>query len=535
MLELGTAHGVGAAYMAAAGAHVTTVDYAGAAYDPSPEEVLARAGVADRVTIVREFSSYTWWLKERVAERSDAHGNVEPCFDFVYLDGAKNWTIDGLAVVLVEKLLRPGGWLLMDDLEWTYAQDPGREATDGIVHRDAVRARAHRAAPARGLRPDRRPAPVVHGAAPAGRVVGLGAQGARRAAPLHASRRRARWARSRPARRASSLDARAAVWHHRSRDRPARLTSIPPRAPRRPLNRRPRAIPFKGVPHASLSRTHRRPVHPSSTTRMRGADALVGALERAGVETVFGIPGGACLPIYDALHDSPIRHVLMRHEAAAGHAAEGYARASGRVGVAIGTCGPGATNLVTAIADAQMDSTPTLFITGQVKTTLRGTNAFQEADVIGITAPIVKHSFAIERADDIAQAVVDALHIATQRPARAGPDRPAGGHRAGARARRDARPVPAGLPPAAPAERPPGALGGGGARGRAAAGALRGRRRRRRPTRLAELRALGGADRRAVTTTLMALGAFPASDPRGSGCSACTARASPTGRWTRPT
>ena len=101
---------------------------------------------------------------------------------------------------------------------------------------------------------------------------------------------------------------------------------------------------------------------------MRGADALIGALERAGVETIFGIPGGACLPIYDALHDSTIRHVLMRHETAAGHAAEGYARASGRIGVAIGTSGPGATNLVTAIADAQMDSVPTLFITGQVKT-----------------------------------------------------------------------------------------------------------------------------------------------------------------------
>jgi len=135
-LELGTAHGVGAAYMAAAGARVTTVDFAGAAYDPSPEDTLARAGVRDRVTIVREFSSYTWWLKERIEERSDRHGNVEPCFDFVYLDGAKNWTIDGLAVVLVEKLLRPGGWLLMDDLEWTYADSPGREATDGIVHRE---------------------------------------------------------------------------------------------------------------------------------------------------------------------------------------------------------------------------------------------------------------------------------------------------------------------------------------------------------------------------------------------------------------
>jgi predicted O-methyltransferase YrrM len=136
VLELGTAHGVGAAYLAAAGASVTTVDFAGSAYDPAPEDVLARAGVADRVTVVRRFSSYTWWLKERVAERSDAHGNVAPLYDFVYLDGAKNWTIDGLAVVLVEKLLRPGGWLLLDDLDWTYAQDPRREATDGIVHRE---------------------------------------------------------------------------------------------------------------------------------------------------------------------------------------------------------------------------------------------------------------------------------------------------------------------------------------------------------------------------------------------------------------
>ncbi len=101
-----------------------------------PEAVLARAGVADRVDVVREFSSYTWWLKEQVRARSDAHGNVEPRFDFVYLDGAKNWTVDGLAVVLVEKLLRPGGWLLMDDLDWTYADDPGREATDGVVHRE---------------------------------------------------------------------------------------------------------------------------------------------------------------------------------------------------------------------------------------------------------------------------------------------------------------------------------------------------------------------------------------------------------------
>jgi predicted O-methyltransferase YrrM len=141
VLELGTAHGVGAAYLAAALAdngagRLTTVDFAGAAYDPAPDEVLARAGLRDRVTVVREFSSYTWWLKEQVAARSDRAGNVEPLYDFVYLDGAKNWTIDGLAVVLVEKLLRPGGWLLLDDLDWTYSQDPGREATDGIMHRE---------------------------------------------------------------------------------------------------------------------------------------------------------------------------------------------------------------------------------------------------------------------------------------------------------------------------------------------------------------------------------------------------------------
>src|SRR5687767_12584145 len=124
---------------------------------------------------------------------------------------------------------------------------------------------------------------------------------------------------------------------------------------------------------------------------MRGADALIAALEGAGVDTVFGMPGGASLPLYDALLDSGIRHVLMRHEAGAGHAAEGYARATGRVGVAFATSGPGATNLVTPICDAHMDSIPTVFVTGQVRTALRGTNAFQEADVIGITTPIVKH------------------------------------------------------------------------------------------------------------------------------------------------
>jgi predicted O-methyltransferase YrrM len=137
VLELGTAHGVSAAYMAAAleangRGRVTTVDHAGAAFDPSPEEVLARAGLAHRVDIVREHSAYTWFLKERLAERTDAAGNVEPLYDFCYLDGSKNFNIDGLAVVLIERLLRPGGWLLMDDLGWTYEDNRYiRPAEDG--------------------------------------------------------------------------------------------------------------------------------------------------------------------------------------------------------------------------------------------------------------------------------------------------------------------------------------------------------------------------------------------------------------------
>jgi predicted O-methyltransferase YrrM len=130
VLELGTAHGVSAAYLAAAlaangdGGRVTTVDHGAAAFDPPPEEVLGRAGLADRVTIVRAHSSYTWFLKEQVQARSDAAGNCEPLYDLCYLDGSKNLNVDGLAVVLVERLLRTGGWLLMDDLEWTYRRNP---------------------------------------------------------------------------------------------------------------------------------------------------------------------------------------------------------------------------------------------------------------------------------------------------------------------------------------------------------------------------------------------------------------------------
>src|SRR6188508_758532 len=128
---------------------------------------------------------------------------------------------------------------------------------------------------------------------------------------------------------------------------------------------------------------------------MRAVDAIMECLKAEGVDVVFGLPGGANLPTYDAFVDAGIRHVLVRHEAGGGHAAEGYAKATGKVGVAFATSGPGATNVVTPIVDAMMDSVPTVFITGQVRTDLLGTDGFQEADVTGITLPIVKHSFLV--------------------------------------------------------------------------------------------------------------------------------------------
>ncbi len=150
---------------------------------------------------------------------------------------------------------------------------------------------------------------------------------------------------------------------------------------------------------------------------MRAVDAIMECLKAEGVEHVFGIPGGANLPTYDALYDAGLRHIQCRHEQGAGHAAEGYAKASGRVGVALATSGPGATNLVTAIADAMMDSVPTVFITGQVRTDLLGTDGFQEADVTGITMPIVKHSILIQDPLDIPASIHEAFHIArTGRP-----------------------------------------------------------------------------------------------------------------------
>lgn len=154
------------------------------------------------------------------------------------------------------------------------------------------------------------------------------------------------------------------------------------------------------------------------TEQMTGAQALVRALEHVGVDTVFGIPGGAILPAYDPLYDSAkVRHVLVRHEQGAGHAAQGYAQATGRVGVCMATSGPGATNLVTPIADAYMDSVPIVAITGQVASAAIGTDAFQEADISGITMPITKHNFLVINPDDIPRTIAEAFHIAaTGRP-----------------------------------------------------------------------------------------------------------------------
>src|SRR5687767_3623110 len=152
-------------------------------------------------------------------------------------------------------------------------------------------------------------------------------------------------------------------------------------------------------------------------TGITGAQSLVRSLEASGVDVVFGIPGGAILPAYDPLFDSHVRHVLVRHEQGAGHAATGYAQATGRVGVCMATSGPGATNLVTPLADAYMDSVPLVAITGQVPTAAIGTDAFQEADIRGITMPITKHNFLITDPDEIPQRIAEAFHLAaTGRP-----------------------------------------------------------------------------------------------------------------------
>ena len=184
----------------------------------------------------------------------------------------------------------------------------------------------------------------------------------------------------------------------------------------------PRPVPHapSGPPAAAAAAHPRSASQPPTPApeQVTGAQALVKSLERLGVDTVFGIPGGAILPAYDPLMDSTtVRHILVRHEQGAGHAAEGYAAATGRVGVCMATSGPGATNLVTPLADAYMDSMPIVAITGQVSSKAIGTDAFQEADIRGITMPITKHNYLVTDAAEIPRALAEAFHVAsTGRP-----------------------------------------------------------------------------------------------------------------------
>ena len=184
----------------------------------------------------------------------------------------------------------------------------------------------------------------------------------------------------------------------------------------------PRPVPHapSGPPTAAAAAHPRSASQPPTPApeQVTGAQALVKSLERLGVDTVFGIPGGAILPAYDPLMDSTtVRHILVRHEQGAGHAAEGYAAATGRVGVCMATSGPGATNLVTPLADAYMDSMPIVAITGQVSSKAIGTDAFQEADIRGITMPITKHNYLVTDASEIPRALAEAFHVAsTGRP-----------------------------------------------------------------------------------------------------------------------
>ena len=182
-------------------------------------------------------------------------------------------------------------------------------------------------------------------------------------------------------------------------------------------------------------------LHVDEAMKLTGAQILWESLVREGVTDVFGYPGGAILPAYDAMLDYPIRHILVRHEQGATHMADGYARASGKVGVAIATSGPGATNMVTGIATAMMDSSPIVCITGQVGSKLIGSDAFQETDITGITLPITKHNYLVTRAEDVAPAVREAFAVA-----RVGPSGPgAGRHHQGRAAGRAARST--GTPP----------------------------------------------------------------------------------------
>ncbi|MDP3951435.1 acetolactate synthase large subunit [Microbacterium sp.] len=260
----------------------------------------------------------------------------------------------------------------------------------------------------------------------------------------------------------------------------------------------------------SVSAVPRPPSQKTAAPEITGAEAVVRALGLLGVTDVFGIPGGTIMPVYDPLlDDDTVRHILVRHEQGAGHAAEGYAAASGRTGVAIATSGPGATNLVTSIADAYMDSVPLVAITGQVFSHLMGTDAFQEADIVGITMPVTKHSFLVKHPEDIPAALAAAFEIAsTGRPGpvlvditkdaqqKSAPfvwppkvDLP--GYRPVTKAH--GKQIQAAAALLADAKKPVLYVGGGVVRGRAAA----------------ELLALAESTNAPVVTTLMARGVFP--------------------------
>lgn len=181
-----------------------------------------------------------------------------------------------------------------------------------------------------------------------------------------------------------------------------------------PTTRPPeRSAPTQSANGTSAASKAKNPAKRVPPEQLTGAQSVIRSLEELDVDVIFGIPGGAVLPVYDPLFDSKkLRHVLVRHEQGAGHAASGYAHATGRVGVMMATSGPGATNLVTPLADAQMDSIPVVAITGQVGRSLIGTDAFQEADISGITMPITKHNFLVRNGDDIPRVIAEAFHIA---------------------------------------------------------------------------------------------------------------------------
>ena len=224
--------------------------------------------------------------------------------------------------------------------------------------------------------------------------------------------------------------------------------SAPPSPTTEPTARRSH-IPADGTAHAAAVEAARRAMLDDARPRKRtriGADVVCEALLRQGVDVIFSYPGGVILPLYDVLGDYPeLRHVLVRHEQGGAHAADGYARVTGQVGVCMGTSGPGATNLVTGIGTALLDSVPMVAITGNVPSALIGKDAFQEIDINGITLPMTKHNYLVRDANDLPRVLAEAFHIARTRPARPGPRRhhegraPAGDDRAAPDPRRGRR------------------------------------------------------------------------------------------------